>query len=488
MTNFKAIAELVNLRQQGLEKVLQDCPDSVYGSVSEYWQGFLDDRPNFMSAEEFHRFRSASLGGALGLGDTPEGYDERQRFFNSMIRLLLGHDIEPDLFDNVTEPILGNPEVFPYRDNLFSANFVKNVVSAYEIGKKFSSISGKDGGLDVCEIGAGFGSTAYMLHEMLNIRSYTLIDLPENLYLSSLYLPLCMPNKSHGLVSQHEQQSLSCSEDLNFCIPNLIDTLEKTDFDLVINVASMGEMPLATAQAYSDWVATHLKPDGLFYFVNRQGVGDTNGARCFTDYKLDQFDIKSIVPRRLPSRPANAIHYEVVAAGRKPDKPIHRDGLDAIGYLTYFGIGEEIEPIIDAVLSGNLNESWQKSVEKVCNFFRSNDPELKWNLLQDPDENISPVIMSVLKVAFLLVSQHEQKALEIKDDFLTEGLGLKLFARMTGLFAEAEKQLGHNDWQGTVHRLSDSLPEFEEMMMVEIAKNNPSLYKSTFTQALYPMA
>ena len=405
-----------------------------------------------------------------------------------MIRLLMDDDIKPDFFDNVTEPVLGSPEVFPYRDNLFSANFVKNVVSAYKIGKKFKKNSEKETAIDVCEIGAGFGSTAYLLHEALNIRSYTVIDLPENLYLSSIYLPLCMPDRSHGLVSEHNRTSLSCAGELNFCISNLIDKLEKKDFDLVINVASMGEMPLETAQAYSDWVSGHLKPDGLFYFVNRQGVGKTIGARCISDYKLDQFEVRSIIPRRLPSRPANAIHYEVVAAGRRPSEAIHPDNLDAIGYLTYFGIGDEFEPIIDAVLRGNLSDSWRASLEKVCKFFRTNDSSAKWKILEEQDENLSSLILSVLKVSLLLISQHAHEALKVKDDILTEAIGLKLFARMTGLFAETEKRLGQGQWQDTIHGLSKCLPEFEEMMMVKISKDNPSLYRAIFSGALFPMA
>lgn len=486
--DFKQIANLSKRRREEFDRLSKGATDTVYANVSELWQGFFRDRPNFISEERFHLFRNSSVGGAVGLGDSTEGYKERKRFFESMLRLLMLYDVPADIFDTVVEPTLGTPEVFSYEGNLFSANFAKNVVSAYTIAERFKTFSDKASGLKVCEIGAGFGSTAYALHEYLDISSYTVIDLPENLYLASMYLPLCMPGKTHGVVFSDDRETLACDRDLNFCVPGVIDEINRRDFDLVINVASMGEMPLETAQAYSRWTLEHLAPGGLFYFVNRQSVTRSSGAKCFSDFGLQNFNIQSVVPRKLPARPSNDIHYQVVASATAPKEGVSEHCLDAMGHLISFGFGSSIESIVQACEKGELSPSLDNSLKRLEQFFSENDPQKKWGLLAEDDENLDPVMLKILKVSFLLLSSNAEKTLEMKEDILGQELDLKLRARLTGLFAETEKRLSVGDWCETVMQLNEEMPEFASMMGEQLSFDNPTIYQQLFTNKFFPKA
>ncbi len=486
--NFKRIAELSKQRQREFEQLSKAATNTVYADVSDAWQGLLDDRPNFISEEQFNLFRSSSIGGAVGLGDSTEGYKERKRFFESMLRLLMLYDVPSDIFETVVEPTLGTPEVFPYKDNLFSANFAKNVVSAFTIAEKFKALSSKTKNLNVCEIGAGFGSTAYVLHDYLDIDSYTIIDLPENLYLSSMYLPLCMPKKSHGMVFTSDPKTLSCDRELNFCVPDVIDDVKKRDFDLVINVASMGEMPMETAQAYTKWAREHLLSEGLFYFVNRQGVRGAGGARRFTDFHLHHLNIQSVVPRKLPSRPANDIHYEIVSSAAKPKDGLSKYCWDAMGYLIAFGFGTSIESIVKACEGGEVDSAMDVSLKRMDQFFSENSPQEKWALLAVDDDTIDPLILKVLRASCLLLSNNAEEALKTKSEILDQALDLKLRARLTGLFAETEKRLSVGNWQETVQQLNKEMPEFASMMTEDLSRDNPTIYYSLFTKILFPDA
>lgn len=486
--DFRHIADLSKQRREEFERLSKGVTDTVYANVSELWQGFFRDRPNFISEERFHLFRNSSVGGAVGLGDSTEGYEERKRFFESMLRLLMLYDVPEDIFDTVVEPTLGTPEVFPYRGNLFSANFAKNVVSAYTIAERFKAFSDKTSKLKVCEIGAGFGSTAYALHDYLDIESYTVIDLPENLYLASMYLPLCMPDKTHGVVFAEDPEALACQHDLNFCVPGVIDEIKTRDFDLVINVASMGEMPLETTQAYSQWTLEHLTPGGLFYFVNRQSVPSAGGAKCFSDFNLQHFNIQSVVPRKLPSRPSNDIHYQVVASAAPPKEGVSEHFLDAMGHLISFGFGTPIESIVLACEKGEVSPSLDISLKRLADFFSENDPQTKWGLLAEYDDNLDPLVTQVLRTSFLLLSSNAEKVLEMKEEILGQDLDLKLRARLTGLFAETEKRLSVGNWHETVMQLNDEMPEFASMMGGQLSVDNPTIYQQLFTNKFFPEA
>lgn len=112
----------------------------------------------------------------------------------------------------------------------------------------------------VLEIGAGFGRTAQALVKLVaNLKTYTIIDLPEVLALSSAYLKLVLAEDEFAKL--HFVDALS------------LDT-ERHDFppiDLVINIDSFQEMPRQTIQYYFRQFI-----DSARFFYSKNAIGKYN--------------------------------------------------------------------------------------------------------------------------------------------------------------------------------------------------------------------
>lgn len=107
----------------------------------------------------------------------------------------------------------------------------------------------------IVEIGAGFGRTCHTLLTLYpNIRKYVIVDLPEVLNLSRIYLKRVLPNQF-----------------------NLIEFIDCTTYggginsDLVINIDSFQEMERGTIDYYFQSIIMNSK-----YFFCKQPVGKYN--------------------------------------------------------------------------------------------------------------------------------------------------------------------------------------------------------------------
>jgi putative sugar O-methyltransferase len=146
--------------------------------LSDFWRKILDNRNNFPEGDalrEFFRFDYAKGYGTI-LGDTPE------KTFRMLVDTFV-KDTPKDFLLEFREPDFGHPQIFNYQDLNFSITYLQNIPTTYRIqclplGKQ----------LRVLEIGAGYGGVAQQLHQILDIKKYTIIDLPESLYISYFYL------------------------------------------------------------------------------------------------------------------------------------------------------------------------------------------------------------------------------------------------------------------------------------------------------------
>lgn len=114
-----------------------------------------------------------------------------------------------------------------------------------------------DGVDHILEIGAGFGRLAQALIKLVKgIRKYTIIDLPQILLLSALYL--------EKVLSKAEFQKINFVNALLFYeSPNDFGPL-----DLVINIDSFQEMPGETVKFYFDRVI-----DSSRFFYTKNAIG-----------------------------------------------------------------------------------------------------------------------------------------------------------------------------------------------------------------------
>lgn len=125
------------------------------------------------------------------------------------------------------------------------------------------------GTLRVIEIGAGYGGWAYHLKRLFTGTQYYLVDLPECLLFSSVYLKIADSDATHYLYSGEGD---SKNEGIGYhYIPNymLDDLMQKNlRFDLAINTWSFGEMIPEQVNYYGKHLSTMLENEGILFEQN----------------------------------------------------------------------------------------------------------------------------------------------------------------------------------------------------------------------------
>jgi len=107
--------------------------------------------------------------------------------------------------------------------------------------------------INVLEIGAGYGFLAHLLMQGLNIRKYLIIDIPESLLFSSLYLIAAQRKKKVIVVSEISKHTFD--QDGIYVIPHFFAGKISEYFpeiDLVLNTLSFHEMGSSDVINYAD--------------------------------------------------------------------------------------------------------------------------------------------------------------------------------------------------------------------------------------------
>jgi hypothetical protein len=146
----------------------------------------------------------------------------------------------------------------------------------------------------VIEIGGGFGGLAYHLSKLIPQARIVIVDLPESLLFSSLYLSLLLPQRAHLYANTENADELlaPATPGCTF-VPNyLFDRLFETEpvFDLAINTLSMSEMDEAQVNYYCWGINQLLSDQGVFFEQNH------NNAH------VGWLDAKSVIARHFGRR------------------------------------------------------------------------------------------------------------------------------------------------------------------------------------------
>lgn len=124
----------------------------------------------------------------------------------------------------------------------------------------------------ILEIGAGYGGLAYFLWKILKPAAFYIVDLPESLAFSSVYLTLTVGLEGASCVvyEANKPETLIAPQDGFAFLPNFsIDDLRGTDkFDLVINTGSFGEMTEEQVGQYADIINELLSEGGVIFEDN----------------------------------------------------------------------------------------------------------------------------------------------------------------------------------------------------------------------------
>ena len=135
--------------------------------------------------------------------------------------------------------------------------------------------------LRIIEIGGGFGGLAYHLMQVFEGRvRYIIVDLPESLAFSAIYLTTLFPDLDNHLAGETGAISLGETSGFTF-VPNMDHeriALDGRDADLVINTLSLSEMSDAQIDDYCRSAARWIGSRGIFFEQNHQsnhrGPGD----------------------------------------------------------------------------------------------------------------------------------------------------------------------------------------------------------------------
>jgi len=134
--------------------------------------------------------------------------------------------------------------------NVDTANYQALFETMYNI--KILNWLKKRPGATVLEMGAGYGAMAYLFKKALPHINYILLDIPEALYFSMIYL---------GIASK---------EVFEF-VPNyLVKSLLSRKIDLIININSVSELPKEHMDFYLPLLSKMIGREGLFFECNTE--------------------------------------------------------------------------------------------------------------------------------------------------------------------------------------------------------------------------
>jgi putative sugar O-methyltransferase len=144
---------------------------------------------------------------------------------------------------NISNRDVGSPISVTFDGEPVCMDYLQAV---YEI-EFISSHLGIDG-MNILEIGAGYGRTCHAILSNYSVKSYTIVDLKNCLRLSEKYLTRVL--------------DISLRSRVRFVDTNHFSTMDMHHFDLCINIDSFAEMEAEVVVSYLHFIAGHC--DNLY--------------------------------------------------------------------------------------------------------------------------------------------------------------------------------------------------------------------------------
>lgn len=148
----------------------------------------------------------------------------------------------------------------------------------------------------VLEIGAGWGGFAYQFKTLFPNTCYIIVDLPQTLLFSAVYLQTLFP-KSSFLFTDSKNISVVLNDytknDFIFIPHYLLKDISFRQIDLAVNIASFQEMKTDQVRAYIDYLA-RVKCSSL-YSLNRDRSPHNNQLTFVSKIMEEFYNIKEQV-------------------------------------------------------------------------------------------------------------------------------------------------------------------------------------------------
>ena len=118
--------------------------------------------------------------------------------------------------------------------------------------------------INYLEIGPGAGHLTLLFLKHIQVKKINLIDLPEIIPLTFIYISYMFPNISISLLNEKNLKKTSL---ISFETPNTMDDIET--FNLMVNTQSFAEMNLSNVKNYFNFLRNKCEDQNIFYCYNR---------------------------------------------------------------------------------------------------------------------------------------------------------------------------------------------------------------------------
>jgi len=401
-----------------IERNAKQSAVAAAGRTSGFWAEMFSQRPIYPDLNGLMTCRREGV--LLGAGDDPQGSHDRERAYSERVHHIFKGMVPKGFIAGLPESTFGSPWVFEHDGISRSANFWMNAATTRRV-IEFVGRYGPKSPLRVLEIGPGWGACAYQLHNSLEIDSYTLVDLPENLYLSTLHLGSVLPERNMVFLDVSGPPIVENRRGtINACLPAAIGRIQ-AQYDLVLNSFSLQEMDLETVNAYIDWIPTILSPQGIFVSLNSHAKA---GVSRPADYRYGTFHIHHWgVFRTVPSGFYNSIPYEVVLGRRRADSPDYPlECLNGLGWLMQIGLDRDLSVWCERLVEGRLDDRQRRTLGGYAALFGATDDKQRMQILASLKETEDSAVWLFVAALLALVCGDCKRAVELLNEALTLGL------------------------------------------------------------------
>ncbi|MFA5146866.1 MAG: putative sugar O-methyltransferase [Candidatus Omnitrophota bacterium] len=190
-------------------------------------------------------------------------------FYNFLVFMLWEYarrNDNEDLLGRLEEPEAGNPPRIHLDGRLISQDIAN---SAIEFNSMMGPVRDREKIGTVCELGAGYGRTAFVFLSVMSPLKYIIIDTPPALYIAERYLSGSFPGKrifafrefnSYSDIKEEFERS-----DILFFLPSQIEMLPEGTVDLFISISTLHEMRPGQIRYYFTQIERLLKKGMYFY-------------------------------------------------------------------------------------------------------------------------------------------------------------------------------------------------------------------------------
>ena len=433
------INKIIELEKTASSSVFSE-KSTIWHMISSRSKENKSDATDFLSGPNF--FRES--------GCMPEIIKGEESYFKNRFR----GSFKVSNVEGLKFPKFGNPEYIiivgiqlPIT-HVFKLSTFSNMIEILDDYKK------TDYKFKFAEIGAGWGAVASIFIGQDMLSSYTDIDIPETLVLGATYLTNCYPKLS-SVVQSNE---ISESSFFNFCMPNFTAKLDKK-FDIVLNEASLAEMPKETALAYIDWVADHLDKDGIFFWNNgRNRSSAKDVTQRMSEYNLSRFKPIAIKPQRGRAKLQNdaALFIAMGLYSEGENRKFNLDHYyDILLQLTDIGITDEVLLLYKGITKGKLDKI-QLDFISACNLlFSKKNIKGLIEIIKNSNEDSSLRLASNYLVGInLLLKGRANLAKKYLDIYFSSGLSPMALAFTAAIYIDKNWKI---DGQDPIFKLTNNL-------------------------------